>query len=63
MRSPRAWTTIVGTRIVGRTSRRLVCVVMSISLRAIPGVTAERCIRPHHSTNSRLPTWLGGKQR
>ena len=49
----------MGTRIVGSTARRLVCAVISISLRAIPGLTAERCIRPHHSTNSRLPTWLG----
>ncbi len=58
-RSPVTWRTSVGTRIVGRIARRLVCAVISISLRAIPGLTAERCIRPHHSTNSGLPTWLG----
>ena len=25
----------------------------------MPGLTAERCMRPHHSTKSGLPAWLG----
>ena len=49
----------MGTLIVGRMARRLVCAVMSISLRAIPGLTAERWSRPHHATKSGLSAWLG----
>ena len=47
--------TRVGTRIVGSTARRSVWLIISISCRAMPGLAAERCIRPHHSSNARLP--------
>ncbi len=50
------WLTNVGTLIVGSTALRSVSLIISISWRAMPGLTAERCIRAHHSAKARLPS-------